>query len=302
MCEPSPAAYAAAAAKVEAAGAPRPPNEPDWRRFIEVTARERELDAVMIVTPHAFHFAQAERGARGRARRPAREADGHERDRGRRAHPHPRPDRAPARGRRSRAACRPHVRAASTMIRSGELGAILNINAVVWQDWQDRSRGTWREDPVLSGGGFMFDTGAHLLNTVADLAGEDVVQVAAWLEDDGSPVDIRAAVIARLGVRGADHDERLRPCDPVARLRHPRVLRARRRCGPGSGASASSSSATARRPCGRSARCGPTHGVAAVRRRAGRAHGQPEPARGRPAHGAAVGRDPRVVGDAAARW
>ena len=34
MCEPSPAAYDAAAAKVEAAGGPRPPNEPDWRRFI----------------------------------------------------------------------------------------------------------------------------------------------------------------------------------------------------------------------------------------------------------------------------
>ena len=28
---------------------------------------------------------------------------------------------------------------------------------------------------MLSGGGFLFDTGAHMLNTVADLAGEDVV-------------------------------------------------------------------------------------------------------------------------------
>jgi predicted dehydrogenase len=44
----------------------------------------------------------------------------------------------------------------------------------------------------------MFDTGAHLLNTVADLAGEDFAEVAAWLEDDGRPVDIRASVIGRL--------------------------------------------------------------------------------------------------------
>ena len=74
------------------------------------------------------------------------------------------------------------------MIRSGELGRdpqrqrprVAGLAAT-------RSQGTWREDPALSGGGFMFDTGAHMLNTVADLAGEDVVEVAAWLEDDGEP-------------------------------------------------------------------------------------------------------------------
>ena len=37
-----------------------------------------------------------------------------------------------------------------------------------------------------------------MLNTVADLAGEDFVEVAAWLEDDGRPVDIRASVMGRL--------------------------------------------------------------------------------------------------------
>ena len=99
MCEPSPDAYAAAAAKVEAAGAPRPPNEPDWRRFIEVTApraRARRRD-----DRHAprLPLRPGRRGARGRARRPAREADGHERHGGRGAHPDPRPDRAPARRR-----------------------------------------------------------------------------------------------------------------------------------------------------------------------------------------------------------
>src|SRR5262245_45614014 len=59
ICEPSAAAYETAAAKIEALGGTRPPNEPDWRRFLDVTARELGLDAVMIVTPHAFHFSQA---------------------------------------------------------------------------------------------------------------------------------------------------------------------------------------------------------------------------------------------------
>ena len=50
----------------------------------------------------------------------------------------------------------------------------------------------------MSGGGFLFDTGAHMLNTVSDLAGEDFTEIAAWLEDDGTPVDIRAVVMGRL--------------------------------------------------------------------------------------------------------
>jgi predicted dehydrogenase len=44
----------------------------------------------------------------------------------------------------------------------------------------------------------MFDTGAHMLNTVTDLAGEDFTEVAAWQADDGYPVDIRSVVMGRL--------------------------------------------------------------------------------------------------------
>ena len=151
----------------------------------------------MIVTPHAFHFAQAtaalEAGLDVLLEKPmvmnAIEAVELIRTRDRTG-------RLLVVG--FQGSLSPHVRAAAAMLRSGELGAILNVNALVWQDWHYWSQGTWRENPVLSGGGFMFDTGAHLLNTVADLAGEDVVQVAAWLEDDGNPVDVRAAGIARL--------------------------------------------------------------------------------------------------------
>ena len=188
----------------------------------------------------------------------------------------------------------PHVRAAAAMLRSGELGAILNVNALVWQDWHYWSQGTWRENPVLSGGGFMFDTGAHLLNTIADLAGEDVVQVAAWLEDDGNPVDVRAAGIARLAsgalitmngcgraIPSLGSDIRLF-CE-----------RGTLRTGIwGERLELQRHGAATLRPV-RSVR--PAHRVAAVRRRPGRADGQPEPARGGPPDGPAVGRHPRVV-------
>jgi predicted dehydrogenase len=92
----------------------------------------------------------------------------------------------------------PHVRKASAMLHAGELGELLNISAVIWQDWATNTTGTWRQEPAISGGGFLFDTGAHMLNTVADLAGEEFSEVAAWLDNRGRPVEILAAIMGRL--------------------------------------------------------------------------------------------------------
>src|SRR6188508_1357195 len=57
VCEPSPATWAGSAPAFPEAGLGIPPNEPDWRRFLERFGPE--LDAVMIITPHAFHHDQA---------------------------------------------------------------------------------------------------------------------------------------------------------------------------------------------------------------------------------------------------
>ena len=92
----------------------------------------------------------------------------------------------------------PKIRMAVHLLRSGELGKLLSIAGTVWQSWGPGTVGTWRQDPSISGGGFMFDTGAHLLNSVSDLAGEDFTEVSAWLDNNDRPVDTRAAVIGRL--------------------------------------------------------------------------------------------------------
>ena len=195
LCEPSPAAYTAAAELFDQHGLPVPPNELDWEQFVKTYASE--LDAVVIITPHVFHFAQAkaclEAGLDVLLEKPmvmtADEAM----------------ELIATRDRTGRllvvafqGSLSPQVREASRQLRSGELGTILNINALVWQDWATLTEGTWRQDPRLSGGGFLFDTGAHMLNTVSDLAGQDFAQVAAWLANDGRPVDIRAVVMGRL--------------------------------------------------------------------------------------------------------
>jgi predicted dehydrogenase len=174
---------------------PLPPNEPDWQRFVETYADQ--LDAVVIVTPHVLHFAQAaacmEAGLDVILEKPmvmtAAEAEAliETRDRTGRTLMVAFQGTASTRGTEAR-----------RLLRSGELGQILNISAVVWQDWATNTAGSWRQEPEAAGGGFMFDTGAHLLNTVADLAGEDFIDVAAWQADDDYPVDVRTVVMGRL--------------------------------------------------------------------------------------------------------
>jgi predicted dehydrogenase len=199
LCEPSETALAAAAAEFTARGVAVPPNEPDWQHF--VTRYAPTLDAVVIITPHVFHAAQAtaclEAGLDVLLEKPmvmdAAEASA----------------LIATRDRTGRllvvgfpGSLSPQVRTAAGLVATGEVGGILNVDALVWQDWRSHTKGTWRQDPMLSGGGFLFDTGAHMLNTVTDIAGEDIAELAAWLENDGDPVDIRAVVIARL-VSGA---------------------------------------------------------------------------------------------------
>src|SRR6476660_1198248 len=210
LCEPSEARALEAANVFVEAGLLPPPNQPDWQRLIAEYGAE--LDAAVILTPHALHHDQAraclDAGIDVLLEKPMVMTAAEARS------------LIETRDRTGRllvvafqGSLSPQVREAARLLRSGELGAILNVSAVAWQNWATLTEGTWRRDPALSGGGFLFDTGAHMLNTVSDLAGEDFAQVAAWLEDDGRPVDIRAVIMGRL-VSGA-----------VVPLRDPRVRR-----------------------------------------------------------------------------
>ncbi len=195
VCEPSAAQFQATAEVFQAAGRPAPANEPDLTKLLAAYADD--LDAVFIITPHVFHRDQTtvcmEAGLDVLLEKPmtmnAAEAQ----------------SLIEARDRTGRllvvafnGSLSPEIQKARELIASGDVGEIRSISATVWQNWRKSTDGTWRQVPEMSGGGFLFDTGAHMLNTVADLAGEDIVQVAAWLEDRGTPVDIDAVVLARL--------------------------------------------------------------------------------------------------------
>ena len=83
------------------------------------------------------------------------------------------------------------------MRRAGEFGHLLGISATLWEGWAGPNVGTWRQKPEISGGGYLFDAGAHMVNAVAELAGEEFVEAAAWLDNNGRPVETRATVMCR---------------------------------------------------------------------------------------------------------
>lgn len=195
VCEPSPDEYAATAEVFKQAGQEPPPNQPDLSRLL--TDYAASLDTAFIITPHAYHHDQTqaclEAGLDVLLEKPMvmNTAEARSlieiRDRTQKllvvAFP---------------GSLSSGIRTAVSLLRSGKLGTIKGLTAAVWQDWGVRTVGTWRQQPEIAGGGFLFDTGAHMLNTVADLAGEEFVEVAAWLENYGRPVDTLAAVIGRL--------------------------------------------------------------------------------------------------------
>lgn len=194
LCDPSPQQLAAASALFEKAGLPVPATGPDLETLLKEF--DGELDAAFIVTPHAFHLKQAtaclESGLDVLLEKPmvmnAREARKLIKT-------------TEKTGRLLVVAfpgsLSPQIRLAKEIMRRGDLGVVQSLNGVAWQNWKTNTANTWRQAPKLSGGGFLFDTGAHLLNTTCDLLGEDFVEVAAWLDNRGAPVDILATVMAK---------------------------------------------------------------------------------------------------------
>jgi predicted dehydrogenase len=81
---------------------------------------------------------------------------------------------------------------------AGEFGELLSVAATIWENWSSRYEGHWKQRLDLSGGGFMFDTGAHMMNTVCLLADSECEQVSALMHNRGRSVDVVCAVVGRL--------------------------------------------------------------------------------------------------------
>lgn len=80
---------------------------------------------------------------------------------------------------------------------SGELGKVQLIQGWLAQGWRTNTANSWRQDPSLSGGGQMYDSGAHVLNGIMWIMNEPVVEVSCMYDKVGTPVDINGVVMMK---------------------------------------------------------------------------------------------------------
>lgn len=178
-----------------AAGRPEPREFDDFRSML-ATCRE-ELDAVYVCTPHSLHAEQGiavvESGLDLLIEKPmvttvaeaerliaARDQSGS--------------TVAVA----FQGALSPLIADTRKRAQAGEFGELLSVSASIWENWSSRYQGHWKQQLELSGGGFMFDTGAHMMNTVCLLADSDFEQVSALMNNRERSVDVVCAVSGRL--------------------------------------------------------------------------------------------------------
>ena len=91
----------------------------------------------------------------------------------------------------------PHFRYIKEKIASGEFGQVQFLNALQQQGWAKGTKGSWRQDPEISGGGQINDSGSHLLDIVLWTTGLAPEKVAAFMDHRGTPVDINSALSIR---------------------------------------------------------------------------------------------------------
>jgi len=159
--------------------------------------KKEDLDAVLIATPHTLHFAHAidalDAGCHVLMEKPMVTDAAQAR---KLVHRVERSDRVFALAHQSTYS--PHHAAVRRFLAEGRAGEITSVVAYVAQGfWKDLCSGTWRTNPRLSGGGQLYDTGSHLLNSLLWLLNDPMVEVAAFLDKRGTKVDIISAVCVR---------------------------------------------------------------------------------------------------------
>lgn len=158
--------------------------------------REAKLDAVAIITPHTLHFGHAmlaaDAGLHVFMEKPmvtssadARALAARFKDTGRIftvGYNTP---------------CMPAFEFLRRTIRDQSLGKLELVSGYLAQGWLNITKGMWRQNPTLSGGGQAYDSGAHLLNSVCWSVESDIAEVYAMIDNVGTRVDINSAITLR---------------------------------------------------------------------------------------------------------
>lgn len=79
----------------------------------------------------------------------------------------------------------------------GELGRLQMVSIILSQDWLRGTRGTWRQDPAISCGGQLNDSGSHFVDIMLWCTGLHPSKVYAQINNYDAQVDIDSAIAVR---------------------------------------------------------------------------------------------------------
>ena len=148
-----------------------------------------EVDAVSINTPHTLHFRQVmdslDRGLHVLCEKPL-------------ACTAVRAKQIVEKVRRTRRKlqiayqrrARPQFGYVREQIRSGKIGRLCYVSVTLCQPWLTTQKGAWRQDPALSGGGQLNDSGSHIMDSLQWFVGRAPRCVSSFSHNRGTRVDI----------------------------------------------------------------------------------------------------------------
>ncbi|MGQ9479522.1 MAG: Gfo/Idh/MocA family protein [Thermoproteota archaeon] len=154
-------------------------------------------DAAIILTPHTLHFNQAmdalERGMHVLVEKPMVTRVEHAR-------------RLIEKASSSKSVLmvsyqrhyEPQFRLIRDKVRGGEIGEIQFTCSLLAQEWMRMTTGTWRQDPELSGGGELMDSGSHIIDFILWSTGLRPSEVFAHMDYRGCRVDVNTSVSVKL--------------------------------------------------------------------------------------------------------
>ena len=90
--------------------------------------------------------------------------------------------------------CTPALQWLREAIRSEKFGKLETVTGWLSQSWARGTAGSWRQKPELSGGGQMYDSGAHIFNSLVWSIEAPVENVFAMTDNLDTPVDINSVV------------------------------------------------------------------------------------------------------------
>ena len=156
---------------------------------------EREpLDAVLVLTPHAFHHKQILDALEARlhvlVEKPMVSTAPHARD-------------VVKAARKTRKVvgvvyqrrAEPSLVYMKETVRAGKLGKIEHMSFALRQDWFSLTKGTWRRSPKYACGGQLMDSGSHLMDAMLWISGLKPKRVFARVLSFGARVDVDSALI-----------------------------------------------------------------------------------------------------------